>query len=169
MNWIFFAGPASIRLREVDCKFFSSIRYHGPSSSIKCHVYHLIGGRRHTRVVCNESREPHTSHYPSRPTLSTVNRATAFCPCFSKFRPLFAALYLPPFILKFAPYLPFIGMRLKTRIYRKSRLIMCNAKLILDICNIKIAILGWYLVEFAKYSLHVCRRSERGSYLRKHA
>ena len=25
------------------------------------------GGRRHTPVVCNESREPHTSHYPSRP------------------------------------------------------------------------------------------------------
>ena len=23
--------------------------------------------RKHTPVVCNESREPHTSHYPSRP------------------------------------------------------------------------------------------------------
>ena len=36
--------------------FFSSIRYHGSSSSIKCHVYHHVGGggRRHTPVVCNE-------------------------------------------------------------------------------------------------------------------
>ena len=34
-------------------------------SSIKCHVYHHVGGRRHTRVVCDESREPHTSRYPS--------------------------------------------------------------------------------------------------------
>ena len=41
------------------------IRYHGSSSSIKCHVYHHFGGRRHTPVVCNESREPHTSHYTS--------------------------------------------------------------------------------------------------------
>ena len=41
------------------------IRY-GSSSSIKFHVYHHVGGRRHTPVVCNESREPHTSHYPSR-------------------------------------------------------------------------------------------------------
>ena len=46
---------------------FSSIRYHGSSSSIKFRVYHHVGGRRLTPVVCNESREPHTSHYPSRP------------------------------------------------------------------------------------------------------
>ena len=42
--------------------FFSffplSIRYHGSSSSIKCHVYHHVGGRRHTPVVCNERRKP---------------------------------------------------------------------------------------------------------------
>ena len=44
-----------------------SIRYHGSSSSIKFHVYHHVGERRHTPVVCNERREPHTSHYPSRP------------------------------------------------------------------------------------------------------
>ena len=25
----------------------------------------IVGGRTHTPVVCNESREPHTSHYPS--------------------------------------------------------------------------------------------------------
>ena len=48
-------------------QFFFSIRYHGSSSSIKCHVYHHVGGRRHTPVVCNEKREPHTSHYTSRP------------------------------------------------------------------------------------------------------
>ena len=45
--------------------FFSFIRYHGSSSSIKCHVYHHVGGRRHTPVVCNEKRGPHTSHYTS--------------------------------------------------------------------------------------------------------
>ena len=28
-------------------------------------MYHHVGGRRHTPVICNESREPHTSHYPS--------------------------------------------------------------------------------------------------------
>ena len=45
--------------------FFSSIRYHGSSSSIKCHVYHHFERRRHLPVVCNERREPHTSHYPN--------------------------------------------------------------------------------------------------------
>ena len=30
-------------------------------------VYHHVGERRHTPVVCNESMEPHTSHYPSQP------------------------------------------------------------------------------------------------------
>ena len=46
--------------------FFSfSIRYHGSSSSINCHVYHYVEVRRHAPVVCNERREPHTSHYPS--------------------------------------------------------------------------------------------------------
>ena len=55
--------------------FSSSIRYHGSSSSIKCHVYHHVGGRRYTPVVCNESREPHTSHYTSRPvTIKTTNK-----------------------------------------------------------------------------------------------
>ena len=44
---------------------FSSIRYHGSSSSIKCHLYPHVGGgeeKTHTRGV---QREPHTSHYPS--------------------------------------------------------------------------------------------------------
>ena len=41
-----------------------SIRYNGSSSTIKCRVYHHVGGE-DTHVVCNESREPHTSHYPS--------------------------------------------------------------------------------------------------------
>ena len=45
---------------------FFLFRYHGSSSSIKYHVYHHVGGR-HTPAVCNESREAHTSHYPSRP------------------------------------------------------------------------------------------------------
>ena len=61
----------------------SDIKYHGSSSSIKCHVFHHVGGRRHTPVVCNESRNPipatipvakrnnqqttQTSHYRSRP------------------------------------------------------------------------------------------------------
>ena len=56
--------------------FFSSIRYHGSSSSIKCHVYHHVGGRRHTPLVCNESREPHTSHYTSRPITKKNNQQT---------------------------------------------------------------------------------------------
>ena len=29
-------------------------------------MYHHVGGRRHTPLVCNERREPYTSHYPSR-------------------------------------------------------------------------------------------------------
>ena len=53
----------------------NSIRYHGSSSSIKCHVYHHVGGRRHTPVVCNESREPHTSHYTSRPVTNKPRTA----------------------------------------------------------------------------------------------
>ena len=54
---------------------FFSIRYHGSSSPIKCQVYHHVGGRRHTPVVCNESREPHTSHYTSRPvSKKTTNK-----------------------------------------------------------------------------------------------
>ena len=32
-------------------EFSLSIRYHGSSSSIKCHVYHHVGGRRHTREI----------------------------------------------------------------------------------------------------------------------
>ena len=56
--------------------FFLSIRYHGSSSSIKCHVYHHVGGRRHTPVACNESREPHTSHYTSRPVTKKNNQQT---------------------------------------------------------------------------------------------
>ena len=44
---------------------FSTIRYLGFSSSIKCIVCHRVGGRRHTPVVCNERRKPQTSHYPS--------------------------------------------------------------------------------------------------------
>ena len=57
---------------------FYSIRYHGSSSSIKCHVYHHVGGRRHTPVVCTESREDHSSPYPSRPVTKkrvAVNRS----------------------------------------------------------------------------------------------
>ena len=57
-------------------KFFFSIRYHRSSSSIKCHVYHHVGGRRHTPVVCNEKREPHTSHYTSRPVTKKNNQQT---------------------------------------------------------------------------------------------
>ena len=30
-------------------------------------MYHHVGKRKHTPVVCNESREPHTSHNPNRP------------------------------------------------------------------------------------------------------
>ena len=63
-------GQATKNLRNLIMQpFFSSIRYHGSSSSIKCHVYHHVGGgeRRHTPVVWNESRETHTSHYTSRP------------------------------------------------------------------------------------------------------
>ena len=56
--------------------FFSSIRYHGSSSSIKCHVYHHVERRRHTPVVCNESREPHASHNPSRPVAKRNNQQT---------------------------------------------------------------------------------------------
>ena len=55
--------------------FFSayfSIRYHGSWSSIKCHVYHHVGGKRHTRV-CNENKEPHTSHYPSNQKKQPTN------------------------------------------------------------------------------------------------
>ena len=55
--------------------YLNSIRYHGSSSSIKCHVYHHVGGRRHTPVVCNESREPHTSHYTSRPVTNKPRTA----------------------------------------------------------------------------------------------
>ena len=44
-------------------KFTPSIRYHGSSSSIKYHVYHHVGGRRHTPMVCNDGRKPHTSNY----------------------------------------------------------------------------------------------------------
>ena len=54
----------------------SSIRYHGSPSSIKCHVYHHVRGRRHTPAVCNRSREPHTSHYPSRPVTTKNNQQT---------------------------------------------------------------------------------------------
>ena len=40
---------------------------HGSSSSIKCYVYHHVGEPRHTPVVCNENRGPHTSYYASGP------------------------------------------------------------------------------------------------------
>ena len=53
--------------------FFSSIIYHGSSSSIKCHVYHHVGGRRDTPVVCNESWDPHTSHYTSSKKKQTTH------------------------------------------------------------------------------------------------
>ena len=33
-----------------------------------------VGGRRHTPVVCNESGEPHTSHYPTRPVTRRNNQ-----------------------------------------------------------------------------------------------
>ena len=91
---------------HVVVKFFS--RYHGSSSSIKCHVYHQdemrelslvhgfnkpnrpsdqlsikkrirqlkyhqVGGRRHTPVVCTESREHYTSHYPSNEKKQPTN------------------------------------------------------------------------------------------------
>ena len=38
-------------------------------------------GKRHTPVVCNESREPHTSHYPSRPvTKIPTNKKFSYQP-----------------------------------------------------------------------------------------
>ena len=71
-------NPLHPTAKSTDCStaIFSSIRYHGSSSSIKCNVYHHVGGgfRRHTPVVCNETREPHTRHYPSRP--ETKNKAS---------------------------------------------------------------------------------------------
>ena len=36
----------------------------------------IMLGERHTPVVCNESREPHTSHYPSRPVPKRNNQQT---------------------------------------------------------------------------------------------
>ena len=33
-------------------------------------------GRRHTPIVCNESMEPHTSHYPSPPVTKKNNQQT---------------------------------------------------------------------------------------------
>ena len=62
-------------------------------SSIKCHVYYQVGGRRQTPVVCNESMEPHTSfkrtkknnqqttlnsHYPSRPVENFLKAALIY-------------------------------------------------------------------------------------------
>ena len=35
---------------------------------------HHDGGRRHLPVVCNERREPHTSHYPSRQVTKNNNQ-----------------------------------------------------------------------------------------------
>ena len=55
---------------------FFSIRYHRSSSSITCHMYHHVGGRRHTPVVCSDKREPHTSHYTSRPVTKKNNQQT---------------------------------------------------------------------------------------------
>ena len=52
---------------QMNTIFFSSIRYHGSSSSIKCNVYHHVGEGRHTPVVFDKSRGPHASHYPSTP------------------------------------------------------------------------------------------------------
>ena len=65
----------------IDCQslyqfFFLLLRYHRSSSSIKCHVYLHVGGRRHTPVVCNEKREPHTSHYTSRTITKKNNQQT---------------------------------------------------------------------------------------------
>ena len=41
----------------------------------KFDLFTATRGRRHTPVVCNESREPHTSHYTSRPvTKKTTNK-----------------------------------------------------------------------------------------------
>ena len=34
--------------------------------------------RRHTHVVCNERREPHTSHYPSRPVTKNNHQQTTY-------------------------------------------------------------------------------------------
>ena len=39
-------------------------------SSVMC----IIMGGRHTPVVCNESREPHVSHYPRPATKKTTNK-----------------------------------------------------------------------------------------------
>ena len=58
---------------------FPFIGYHGSSSSIKCHVYHPVGGR-HTPVVCDERREPHTSHYPSNKNTNQQTTHTSHYP-----------------------------------------------------------------------------------------
>ena len=65
------SGGKGINLNQLIAIIFPSIGYHGSSSSIKCHVYHHVGGRRHTPMVCNERREPHTSHYPSNKNTNT--------------------------------------------------------------------------------------------------
>ena len=51
---------------SISISFFSLSDIMDLRHQIKCHVFHHVGGKRHTPVVCNESREPHTSHYPSR-------------------------------------------------------------------------------------------------------
>ena len=72
---------------------FFTIRNHGSSSSIKFHVCHHVGGRRHTSVhgngegnpipatitidynsKKNNQQYPHTSHCPSRPVTPKNNQ-----------------------------------------------------------------------------------------------
>ena len=55
-------------------RLFSTIGYHASSSSIKFHMFHHVEGRRHTPVVCNERRKPHTNHYPNRPVTTKNNQ-----------------------------------------------------------------------------------------------
>ena len=55
---------------------FFTIRYHGSSSSIKCHVYHHIGGKDTHPRSATKGKKPYTSHYPSRSvtTKKTTNK-----------------------------------------------------------------------------------------------
>ena len=69
--------PKALNFQSFFIFLFRKIRYHGPSSSIKCHVCHHVGWRRHTLVVCNEKRKPNTSHYPSKQvTTKNIQPAT---------------------------------------------------------------------------------------------
>ena len=54
----------------------------------------MLGRRRHTPLVCNESREPHTSHYTSRPIAKKNNKQTESTSSKRK-KLLYSSLILP--------------------------------------------------------------------------